>query len=66
MSPSETVTVEPGCMPPPLMVGVLSLVLLPSATGLPASSVMPGAVALVSTVTSTVLLLALPLASVPS
>ncbi len=66
VSPSVITTVEPGCMPPPLMVGVLSLVLEPSATGLPASSVMPGTVSLVSTVTSTVLLLALPFASVPS
>ncbi|MBN9931676.1 hypothetical protein HZD82_28195, partial [Pantoea agglomerans] len=62
MSPSETVTVEPGCMPPPLMVGELSLVVAPSAIALPASSVIPGAVALVSTFTFTVLLLALPLA----
>ncbi len=53
-------------MPPPPIVGVVSLVAVPSATGLPASSVRPGAVALVSTVMSTVLLLALPFASVPS
>ncbi|MBN9931492.1 hypothetical protein HZD82_25340, partial [Pantoea agglomerans] len=30
VSPSVITTVEPGCMPPPPMVGVLSLVLLPS------------------------------------
>ena len=63
--PSETVTVEPGCIPPPLNVGVLSLVVAPSATALPASSVRPGTVPLVSTVTFMLLLAALPSALVP-
>ena len=66
MSPSVITTLEPGCKPPPPIVGVVSLVVVPSATGLPASSVTAGVVALVSTVTFTLSFTALPCTSVPS